>query len=232
MRIVLLRTQFGRNLGAVARALNNFGMTRLVLAELGNVCWNDVNQTSVRSKHVTEAADRVASLEEAIAGCTYVVGTTMRSVAGRRAVSPSAAAQALAARSETEEVALVFGEERIGLTNDDLLRCHDTSVIPTAELPSLNLAQAVVVYAYELNRQLDRARPTVAPGADEADYAGIGDALRTHMGSAGFADPDRPRHGVLDLVQTLKRAGLTPREARLWRAVLSGRASPEPDGEG
>lgn len=228
VRIVLLRTQFGRNLGATARALNNFGFTRLVLAELGNVCWNDVNQTSVRSRHVTESAVRVPSLEAALEGCTYVVGTTMRAVSGRRALHPRAAADALATRSATEEVALVFGEERIGLTNQDLLRCHDTSVIPTEDLPSLNLAQAVVLYAWELSQCRDRSPPEFSPGATESDYAALAQALRAHMDASGFADPDRPRHGVLDLVQTLKRAGLTPREAKLWQAVLTAGRGQEP----
>ncbi|MEO1231819.1 MAG: RNA methyltransferase [Myxococcota bacterium] len=226
IRIVLLRTQFGANLGASARALHNFGLSRLVLAALGNVVWNDVNQMAVRSRHLVEGAERVASLEAALDGCAYVVGTTMRSLPGRRSLDPRAAAETLARRSSVEDVALVFGEERIGLTNADLLACHDTSVIPTFGLESLNLAQAVLLYAWELSqwRHPPPAGPA-SPAATERDYAVIARLFRARLTADGFADPDRPRHGVGDLMQTLKRARLTPREARLWQAALSAGAA-------
>ena len=220
IRFVLLRTHHGKNLGAAARALANFGLPNLVLAELGAVDWSDVDQTAVRAKHITEGARRVATLERAIDGCAWVVGTTMRSLPGQRHLHPRAVAEHLAAVSLTQDAAIVFGPERTGLTNRDLLLCHDVSVIPTAHMPSLNLSQAVLLYAWELFAQRARAPAPHPERATGHDYDRLEAAMRAYLARARFADPDRPRHGVIDLMQTLKRAGLSPREARLWEAVL------------
>ena len=119
-------------------------------------------------------------------------------------------------------MALVFGDEVSGLTNADLLACHDVSCIPASlSQPSYNLAQSVVIYAYEL---LLASGASIAPveeeRATESELQQIERALRELMAESGFADPDRPRHGVRDLAQTLRRSGLTPSEARLWLAAL------------
>ena len=224
VRVVLLRTHNGKNLGAVARAMNNFGLHRLVIADVGPVDWSDVNQMAVRSGDITAAAPRVPDLAAAVAGCSYVVGTSMRRRPGQRHLSPRAAAEALVAHARSGEVALVFGEERVGLTNQDLLACHDVSAIPTApELGSLNLAQAALLYLWELFQVLEApAGPAPEPRATEEAYAQVEAALRGHLERCGFADPDRPKNGVRELVQSLKRAGLTPHEARLWGAVFTG----------
>lgn len=225
LRIVLLRTHNGQNLGAVARAMNNFGLSNLVLADLGAVRWSDVHKMAVRSDHLTEQAARVDSLEAAVKGCAWVVGTTMRARPGQRHLSPREAAAQLVELSATQDVALVFGGERVGLTNADLLHCHDVSAIPTDGLASLNLAQSVLVYLWEIAQARGRAvaPEDPAPRATEDDYGRLDAALRAHMARVGFTDPDRPRHGVKDLLQTLKRAGLTEREAQLWLRVLRPR---------
>lgn len=230
IRIVLLRTHNGKNLGAVARAMHNFGRSRLVLADLGPIAWSDVSQMAVRSREITETAQRVDTLGAALEGCTWAVGTTMRTVPGQRGLHPREVAERLVRRARAgEEVALVFGEERVGLTNRDLLACHDTSVVPTQGLASLNLAQAVLLYLWEIAQAegrgegADMPTPPSAPSADERAYAALEQALRGHLVARGFRDPDRPKNGVKDLLQTLKRAGLTAHEARLWGAALSPR---------
>lgn len=223
IRIVMLRTHNGMNLGAVARAMNNFGLSNLVLADLGSVNWPDVDRMAVRSSALIEQARRVDSLQAAVEGCTWVVGTSMRALAGQRQLPPAKVAEGLVERAATEDVAIVFGEERVGLTNQDLLRCHDVSAIPTSpELPSLNLAQAALVYLWEIAKAQGQVRAELpsAAAADEKDYREIERTLRARMLSSGFSDPDRPRHGALDLIQSLKRAGLTKAEVRLWQAVL------------
>lgn len=234
IRIVLLRTHNGKNLGAVARAMKNFGFHNLVIADPGPIDWSDVHQMAVRAQDITEGARRVDSLEAAIDGCTWVVGTSMRPLAGQRQLHPQVVAEALVQRAQTEDVALVFGEERIGLTNRDLLRCHDVSAIPTTDaLPSLNLAQAALVYLWQLAQAKGEVRAATpsAASAQERDYQELESALRGHMQRIQFADPDRPKNGVLELIQTLKRAGLTQKEARLWQAILQipQRAGPASD---
>lgn len=226
IRVVLLRTHNGKNLGAVARGMHNFGRTNLVLADPGPLDWSDVSQMAVRSKHITEAAPRVSTLREAVSGCSWVVGTTMRALGGQRGLHPREVAAGLVERSRAgQEVAIVFGEERVGLTNQDLLECHDTSIIPTADLASLNLAQAVLLYLWEIAQAEGEVSAPVSPAAmaTTEDYAALEGALREHLVARGFRDPDRPRNGVKDLLQTLERAGLTAHEARLWGAALNPR---------
>ncbi len=221
VRIVLLRTHDGKNLGAVARVLKNFGFTRLILADLGPVDFAGVNQMAVQSQDVIASAQRATSLEAALEGCTWVVGTTMRRLPGQRDLTPRQVAVEATERVQEGDIALVFGEERIGLTNQDLLVCHDVSVIPTTHaLRSLNLAQAVLVYVWELFNRVEAPQRPPAARAQQADYQRLEMALRAQLQRGGFADPDRPRHGAKDLIQTLMRAGLTVDEAKLWEAAL------------
>ena len=167
IRVVLLRTHHGQNLGAVARALKNFGLSRLVLAELGDVHWDEARRTAVRSEALLETAERTEDLRSALAGTSYAVGTSMRRLPGQRDLHPREVAAELAARSDAEEVALVFGPERVGLSNKDLLECSDVSVIPTSpQLPSLNLAQSVLLYAWELFQHAKLEAPPVGARAD------------------------------------------------------------------
>ena len=222
IRIVLLQTHHGKNLGAVARALANFGLPNLVLAELGAVNWADVNQTAVRAKHITEGARRVPSLAAAVEGCAWVVGTTMRRRPGQRDLHPRQTAERLAELSRAHDVAIVFGAERTGLSNRDLLSCHDVSIIPTSpELPSLNLSQAVLLYAWELYNARQFDAPPSPPRATEEEYGQLEDALRGHLDRRGFADPDRPRHGVADLLQDAEAGRTEP----LGSPIVGGRSS-------
>ncbi len=148
-RLVLLRPRNADNLGAIARAMKNFGLTDWVVVSPNPKLLEvpGMNRLAVKAGDLLESVRRVDTLEEAVKDCTWVVGTTMRRIDGRRRLSPNDVAK----RAPDETLALVFGDERSGLTNEDVAQCHDVSVIPAhEEQPSLNLAQAVLVYAYEL----------------------------------------------------------------------------------
>jgi tRNA/rRNA methyltransferase len=166
----------------------------------------------------------VRTLDEAVADCAWVVGTSSRRVRGKRRLAPDEVAREALARAGEGRTAIVFGEERSGLSAAELGRCHDLSAIPTADAqPSLNLAQAAVVYAYELRRAaLAPAAPAPrAPpaGATDAELAALEEALRSALRAGGFlAGPER--HAVRDLVTTLRRGRLSRREVRLWTAAL------------
>lgn len=214
--------------------MKNFGFHRLVLADLGPVHWPDVQKTAVQSSEIVEHATRAPSLEAALEGCSWTVGTTMRHRPGQRHLDPTTVAKIATTRAIHEDIALIFGEARVGLTNQDLLHCHDISVIPTHRaLRSLNLAQAVLIYLWELHQtSVTPSLPPSPPRAIESDYARLAEGLRTHMMRIGFRDPDRSQNGVLDLIQTLKRAGLTPHEARLWEAVFRKQKNLPPNRRG
>lgn len=208
-RIVLLRPRNADNLGAVARAMKNFGLSDWVVVSPNPKLLEvpGLNRLAVHAGELLESVRRVESLAEAVADCSWVVGTTMRRVEGRRRLRPDEVAE----RAPGERVALVFGDERSGLTNEDLAQCHDLSTIPASdEQPSLNLAQAVLVYAYELWRKPGQGGG--GPGAVCAD-----DALLRQVSASLDLVLGGPH---AELMQTLVRARLSKKEANAWQAAL------------
>jgi tRNA/rRNA methyltransferase len=249
IQVVLVRTGEAMNLGAAARAMKNCELSRLTLVAPQTCDLVTARRVAVHAEDLLDEPRVVGSVSEAVEDCVWVVGTTSRPARGRLRLSPSEVAAQASLKTRDGPVALVFGGEESGLSNEDLVRCHAVSCIPSGSLqPSFNLAQAVMIYAYELYLEARgrraRASPSESPStpagpgaalATERDTAHVEQALRELLLVSGFADPDRPRHGVLELLQTLKRAGLTAEEARLWHAALKastraaqrgGRAAP------
>jgi tRNA/rRNA methyltransferase len=225
VRLVLLRPRSAENVGAVARAMRNFGLEDWAILAGRPVDLGAARRLAVQAEDLLDRARPVASLDEAVADCAWVVGTTSRRLRGRRSLSPEQVALEAAARGG--RTAIVFGDERGGLGRDELRRCHDLSAIPAAAAqPSLNLAQAALVYAYELRRARAEVVPGTAPGrparpaeATGAQLAAVEDALREALRGAGFlVGPER--HAVRDLLATLRRGPLRRREAALWEAAL------------
>jgi tRNA/rRNA methyltransferase len=223
VRLVLLRPRNPENLGAAARAMKNFGLADWAIVSLGTHDFASARRVAVHAEELLDRPRLCATLGEAVADCAWVVGTSPRPVRGRRRLSPADVAREVLARAPAR-TALVFGDERSGLTNEDVLRCHDLSAIPTdAAQPSLNLAQAVLVYCYALRDAALAAAPRPPPpraaAATDAELAAVEEALRHLLRAGGFlAGPER--HAVRDLADTLRRARPTRREARLWLAAL------------
>jgi tRNA/rRNA methyltransferase len=226
VRIVLVRPRMPENLGAVARVMRNLGLEDWAVAALGTYDFAAARRVAVHAEDLLDRPRVVATLDEAVADCAWVVATSSRRVRGKRHLAPDAVAREAVARAGEGTTAIVFGDERGGLTNAEIERCDDISAIPSAEAqPSLNLAQAVLVYAWELRRAgLDAGaggarRRAAAPGATDAELTAVEGALRGALRAGGFlAGPER--HAVKDLAATLRRARLSRREARLWLAAL------------
>jgi tRNA/rRNA methyltransferase len=225
VRLVLVRPRNPENLGAVARVMKNFGLGDWAVVSLGTHDFAAARRVAVHAEDLLDRPRVVATLDEAVADCAWVVGTSSRRLRGRRRLSPADVASEALRRAPEGRTAVVFGEERSGLTNTELHRCHDLSAIPAAEeQPSLNLAQAVAVYAWELREAAlgGLAAPAALPagGATDAELSRIEEALRGALRAARFlAGPER--HAVRDLQDTLRRARLSRREARLWLAALA-----------
>lgn len=222
-RLVLLRPRNADNLGAIARAMKNFGLTDWVVVSPNPQLLEvpGMNRLAVKAGDLLESVRRVDTFAEAIADCTWVVGTTMRLIEGRKRLTPRELAEAGAERND-ETWALVFGDERNGLMNDDVEQCHALSFIPSSdEQPSLNLAQAVVVYGYEL--AMARRGTVAAPGpalADDAALRQVRESLELGLSASGFLRSDSDdRHAVDDLLASLVRGRLTKKEAGLWVAA-------------
>src|SRR5271169_6149869 len=162
LRVVLVATRNPLNIGAAARAMSNFGCTHLRLVNPYDPAYREA-RSAVGAAPVLASAEQFGTVAEAVADCALVVGTT---AAGRRELHhqlctlESAApillrhlARKHAARAKKNRVALLFGSEKTGLSNEDLSHCHWLLRIPTRhEHRSMNLGQAVAVSLYELAR--------------------------------------------------------------------------------
>jgi tRNA/rRNA methyltransferase len=224
VRLVLVRPHNAENLGAVARVMKNFGLDDWAVAAPGAQDLAVARRLAVHAEDVLEARRVVATLDDAVGDCAWVVGTSSRAVRGKRRLSPAEVAREALERAPQGWTALVFGDERSGLTRAELDRCHDLSAIPAEDAqPSLNLAQAVAVYAWELREASlasgPRGATRRAAAATDEELSLVEEALRTALRRARFlAGPER--HAVRDLHATLRRARLSGREARLWLSAL------------
>ena len=203
LTIVLVRTRNPLNIGAVARAMQNFGVGELRVVAPFAAAFREA-RSAVGAYGVLAAAREFPSLAEAIADCRLVVGTT----AGRRRELQQplieltqAAATMRAALAECSawsgRVALLFGSEKHGLTREDLERCHWLLRIPTApEQPSMNLGQAMAVCLWELTRTQPAATssPASALSIDIAPHAPSGDLERLAVLLLALLDAARYSH--------------------------------------
>ncbi|MCI0660840.1 MAG: TrmJ/YjtD family RNA methyltransferase [Acidobacteria bacterium] len=154
-KIVLVRPRDPNNIGAAARAMKNFGFNELVVVAPYPPVWAET-VSAVKSEDLLANARVVENLAEAIDDCTLVVGTTDRTRIEQKQniFLPSDLSRELV--ETNHRVALVFGQEKHGLTNEDLSYCHRILSIPTQlECPSMNLGQAVAICCYEIVRQWD-----------------------------------------------------------------------------
>jgi TrmH family RNA methyltransferase len=220
--VVLVRPARAANVAAACRALKNMGLRSLVLVEPpGGLEAPDVRALAYGAWDVLDGARAVATLAEAVRDCTVVAGTSSRE--GPEQVSPRALAEEMAGRAGAGRVAVVFGPERTGLTREELQRCHLHVRIPSdAAQPSLNLAQAVLLVAYELRLSALRGQPEAGPAGETAASAALEGALahvREALLAIGYLNPQNPDEAMAELRRFLARARVTPRELTLLRGV-------------
>jgi tRNA (cytidine32/uridine32-2'-O)-methyltransferase len=229
--VVLVRPREEGNVGAACRAMANMGLSELVLVEPAAEIGVLGRAMAKHAEHVLDGARRAASLGEALAPFARRVGTTSARdrVSGQPRITARELAPALAADPPGTRTALVFGSEVGGLTNDELALCHPLVTIPCDPVqPTLNLAQAVLLVAYELFlARLARGEAEAAADADpgrEPAPAERVEGLWTQgvdlLRQVGFARDDSFDHALRDLRRLLTRAGLSDREVLLLRGVL------------
>jgi tRNA/rRNA methyltransferase len=228
--VILVRPQLGDNIGAAARAMLNFGLTamRLVAPRDG---WPNPRAVAMASgaTHVLDWAGVFPDVAAAIADCDYVLATTARN---RDLVKPvlspeRAMATARAISAEGKRVGLLFGPERTGLENADLLFAKALVTVPVnPDFPSLNLAQCVLLLGYEWVRQGEPVVPEVLAlaGRDLATPADL-DRLAAHwedrLEAAGFFfPPDKVAHQKESLRNMWGRLPLTRSEVQTFHGIL------------
>ncbi len=227
---ILVRPQLGENIGAAARGMLNFGLTsmRVVAPRDG---WPNPKAVAMASgaSRVLEWAGHFPDLAAAIADCDYVMATTAR---GRELVKPvlspeRAMAVAREMAGQGKRVGILFGPERTGLENADILPAHAVVTVPTNPgFPSLNLAQCVLLMGYEWVRQgvevpaevLDLAGRDLATGADLERLAGHWEE-RLEAASF-FFPPDKVAHMKGSLRNMWGRLPLTRAEVQTFHGIL------------
>jgi len=245
--VVLDRPQSADNLGAVARVLKNFGLARL--AVVAPPSWagpprsggpgtarEDVlaraRRLARKAGDVLDAARIHADLREALRGATWTCGTSSRVVEGRPRLDPAALGREVARRSVAGPVAIVFGQERRGLSDAELELCQAVCGIPTAPAyDSMNLAQSAAVIAWEVASAAREPQggEAAAPGgprgappepARHETLEALWDRARALLGAAGYLNPQNPEQVLAELRRLLSRAEPTQREAELCVAAV------------
>jgi TrmH family RNA methyltransferase len=229
IRIVLVRPTHPGNVGATARAMKNMSLRSLYLVEPERFPSPEAMDRAAGADDVLDSAVICASLDEALKDCHLVIGTSARP---RRiewpTLDPAAGAGRLVEGAQQGPVALLFGQERTGLLNSELDRCHFVVTIP-ADLAysSLNLASAVQILAYEIYRAVLAGRPGEAVEAREGRLASSEDMQRFYQHLAevlqqiGFLDPDNPRYLMRRLMRLFNRAGMDDNEMNILRGILT-----------
>ncbi len=227
----MVGTQHPGNIGAAARAMKTMGLSRLVLVAPEKPVDDEGYRRAAGAEDLIEAAAVHATLAEAVADCRLVLGCTARS---RRVqleqLEPDAGAARLLRFAGEGPVALVFGRERTGLTNEELQLCHASVHIPSAPaFSSLNLAAAVQVLAYEVRRALLAAAApvdAVAPRPDDLpatheQVEGFFSQLAETLDAIDFHKGRTPDSAMRKLRRLFLRTDLSVNEVRLLRGVLA-----------
>jgi tRNA/rRNA methyltransferase len=221
LRIVLVRPKSSGNVGSVARAMKNFGVSDLALVAPRRYRRSAADAMAVHAADVLARSRRHASLSDAVADCAWVVGTTCRPGSyRRRPLTPHAAAAEILSITRANRVALVLGPEDHGLSNADLKLCHEIVMIPThSSYPSLNLAQAALVCLYEIFRL---RHPTAAQMESLATSERL-ERMYEHLGRAlldiGFLHGANPEHIMFSVRRMFGRARLDDREVAIWLGI-------------
>jgi tRNA/rRNA methyltransferase len=230
IRVVLLETSHPGNLGAVARAMKVMGLRDLALVNPKCDIDEEARARASGAVDVLESASIHATLDAALVGVALSAACTSR----RRdlphpAYTPRQAAPELLGIAQSLKVALVFGSETYGLSNEQLMKCRWLLNIPSnPEYASLNLGSAVQVLAYELRASLDDqilALPEFELATHDAEQALLAELEKTLI-EIGFHNPENPKRLMPRLRRFFAKAGLEKDEVAIWRGVLSAVRDP------
>lgn len=224
IRVVLVGPLYGGNVGSICRAMANTGLSELVLvAPAPTLNFAEARMMAVAADYILENRREVATLEEAVGDCSLIMGTTARiGLYRQHAKTPREWAPRILESARANKVALVFGRENSGLTNEEIAICTNMIQIPSSpQYASLNLAQAVMICGYEL---------FVAAG----DYEPIGEKTlecatktREHMFKMwremllkiGFMEEEKADHMMLGVRRIFSRAPLTEDDVRILMGI-------------
>lgn len=227
IRIVLVATSHPGNIGSTARAMKTMGLRRLYLVSPKIFPDPRAHELAAGADDLFQQTVITDSLQDALKGCKLVFATSARSrEMTLPGLDPAACAALAAEASDSTEIAIVFGREHAGLTNEELLHCHYHVNIPSdPAFSSLNLAQAVQIMAYELRMKL--LSPSIDVGISRDSYATADevDQFYTHLREVlidiDFLKPSNPRKLLQRLRRLFNRARLEHVEVNILRGILT-----------
>ena len=223
--IVLVRPQLGQNIGKAARAMLNFGLTELRLVAPRDGWPNpEAGPAASGADVVLERAQVFATARQAIADCRHVFASTVRR---RDLVMPVTGPQGMAdlIAGSSERSAILFGPERSGLETDEVALANAIVTVPiNPEFASLNLAQAVILLAYEWSRRAGLAQPTAKdtePPAPHGELDGLIAHLNTELEAKGYFHPPSRTEATKNTLRTIfTKAGWSSREVKAVRGII------------
>ncbi|MCI0992908.1 tRNA (cytosine(32)/uridine(32)-2'-O)-methyltransferase TrmJ [Pseudomonas sp. ICMP22404] len=237
IRVVLVNTSHPGNIGGAARAMKNMGLSRLVLVEPRLFPHHEADARASGAGDILAGAQVVATLEDALVGCNLVLGTSARD---RRIPWPmldprECGTKVVEEAAQGIEIALVFGREDSGLTNDELHRCHFHVHIPSDPgFSSLNLGAAVQVLSYEVRmawlaaegkpskvEKYEATSPRSETLATMDELERFYEHLEQTLVDVEFLDPDKPRHLMARLRRLYGRSSVSRAEMNILRGILT-----------
>ena len=223
IRIVLVRPRGSGNIGSIARAMKNLGARELAIVGPARTRSFWARAMAVHGRDILSKAKLYGTLRDAVADCTLVIGTTCRGGLYRRhSQPPRAIAGQIVAAARAGKVALIFGPEDHGLSNEDLEHCQRLLTIPShPEYRSLNVAQAAVICLYEI--YLASLAPAEESGIQPAaaeQIARLFDRMKTSLLKIGFLDSENPAHMLLALRRIFGRAELEEKDVRILTGLF------------
>ncbi len=234
VKIVLVETSHTGNMGSAARAMKTMGLTNLCL--VNPIIKPDSQSISLAAgaSDIIKQAQIFSSLEEAVADCSLVIGTSARprSLQWPNLTPKECGDKIIAEASHHAQVALVFGRERVGLTNDELQKCHFHVGIPAnPDYSSLNLAMSVQVLCYEIRMSMLSAQDSLSQLVDQnvndiqypkdEDIERFYQHLEQTLLQTGFINPNHPGQIMGRLRRLFTRARIEQQELNILRGILT-----------
>ena len=223
VQIVLVNPSVPANIGATARALKNTGINLLSLVNPGTWDTSDTRRIAHGSGEILDGCQVFASLPQAIASSSFVVGTTHRRGRDREITTPAdTLIEQIVNTAQTQRVSVVFGREKDGLWQDELQYCHELLRFPTAiDYPSLNLSHAVLLTTYHIYAASLQPLPEPKPlRMTAAEREHLGHHLLTALDAIDFEHYNgQPEHFLRILRRVLSRAELTARDAMVLHKI-------------
>ena len=221
--ILLLEPQSPANIGSVARVMKNMGLTSLYLINPQTEINAESFQLACGADDILAAARRTETLEETLRPFSLCVGTTSRSLdTFPRVLTPHQLATQIAELSSESQIALLFGPERTGLTNEQVQYCQWLVTIPSnPKFESMNLSHAVAILAYELySRQPQLALGREIQNARLSQIESFSKTLERNLIEIGFLKSPNPERLMITIRNILSRASLEARDVQILRGLL------------